>query len=83
MICFEVSLNQQVMFTAGVAEGLVTLNLIRYLISGTEECRLSVVATSRKADGNIDQPNWAELHPKVGDEITVKIVDRDECDPPQ
>ena len=102
MICFEVSLNGDVIYTAGVHEGLIALDLFHHQILGNAEGWLHVRGTTSKPAPasdlaprlqaalqhperklTVEQVNWGQRSVQVGDEITVKIVERTECDAPK
>ncbi len=98
MICFEVSLNGKASFTAGVPDGLLHLYLhsfggddgIRLDVGATSsEPAPSDLAPKLRAALQHPEPRrikherWFDQRVHLGDEITVKIVDRPECDPPK
>jgi hypothetical protein len=110
MICFEVSLNGDVIdaangdviYTAGVPYGVLVLNLVQFSVVGDAECRLQVRGTPNKPAGrddpaprlqtalqhpertqSVNQMQWEDRRVDVGDEFTVRIVDRTECDVPE
>jgi hypothetical protein len=90
MICFEVSLNGEMLCTAGVLDGSLHASLwrftdrgIRLHVDGTESCDVSDVAPKLREAFRHRRLEWIARQMKLGDEITVRIVDRPECDPPK
>jgi hypothetical protein len=101
MICFEVSLNGDMICTAGVHDGLLVLDLFHHQIGGNAEGCLQVRGTTSKPAASdlaprlqaalqhperrntLNQMTWGDRSVQVGDEITVRIVERTECDAPK
>jgi hypothetical protein len=96
MICFEVTLNGKVVCTAGMADGILHWNLTSF--GGNDGIRIDVGGTTSFERGDLApklqaalqrpepstavHPVWLDERVKLGDEITVRIVDLPESDPP-
>lgn len=102
MVCLEISLNGNVICTAGLEEGQVSAHILSPEGAHRSEGRLFVHgATSRppafagpdvapvlleamQRSFKISSVLWLEGQlVKVGDELTIRVVDRADSDPPK
>jgi hypothetical protein len=96
VICFEVLLNGKVVCTAGLSDGMLHLYMqsigrslgVRINVGGTTFRRPDDLAPKLQAALQQPEPElavhlkWLDERVNLGDEITVRIVERPECDPP-
>jgi hypothetical protein len=86
MECFELSVNGQRQYAAGVRGGLLHGHMLcAYLIPPGEQspklfAHVSFGGTDRDTG---DHLNWDMCHLKVGDEVLVRLVDQDAPDEPK
>ena len=97
MICFEVRVNGKVLCTAGVGDLGVLTAILKWVKREPNECPEDVEITEWSAEeldlsvgGSIGHGkhghtflDWIKDHGlSVGDEITIRILDQPQCDPP-
>jgi hypothetical protein len=99
MICLEVLLNGEVICAAGDESGSVSLGLFTdrnndsakihihgARIDATKNDDLAPkirAALQHPEPARIESLSWLDRTVMLGDEITIRIVERDKCDPPK
>jgi len=85
MICFDISLNGERLCIAGKKEATVLTSMLHLLKDKEfgEEVALEVGGMYERASGTAAHPKWIDHLPlKVGDEITIRIVESATADEP-
>jgi len=84
MIAFQVSLNGERLCTAGVGDKGVLSAIVTWVLRTADgvpsPSELSLSVGGLAADAHLEWP--APRHLAVGDEVTVRIVEAAEADPP-
>lgn len=83
MIAFEITLNGVRLGSAGIgAEGVLTaiLTWARRRGEDSGECSLAVGGMRSSPPAHVD---WLRQDLRAGDEVGIKVLDRDEVDPPR
>ncbi len=89
MICFEVSVNGNRLFTAGVPFGVLTAGLDAMTTPAAAAADAGVqslhlyIGGQTSARGLKEQVYWGRLKPlHVGDQVSIRIIASDRCDEP-
>lgn len=85
MIAFEVSVNGRVIQTVGAGEkGMIRTELMWACFtrqSGGDWSELQLSSRGMNGEGSAHL-SWDTWHCRTGDEVTIRIVERDAVDPP-
>jgi len=83
MLAFEVSLNGERLYLAGIHEWRCLSTRIEAIMMHQLRDPLRLITSvPRSADGPPNMLHWGTQALKVGDTITVKIIDSDDVDEP-
>ena len=87
MLCFEISVNGEKLCTAGVGESGVLTSILSWVQAqpeksqeGIREEKLYLSASGLKDD---EHSEWLRQKVKVGDEVTLRIIEATMPDEPQ
>ena len=96
MICLEVKINGENICKAGVEHDFGIVHAIVDWVKRdvdlfpkdkqptfiAEQMKLSVSGSATYGKDNSEELRWIKKNLSIGDEITIKIVEADTCDPP-
>ncbi|MDQ3818139.1 MAG: hypothetical protein M3362_10650 [Acidobacteriota bacterium] len=90
MTCFEVSINEKLVCTAGVNDVgilLAAVELVKRKLQSKDQRNRDYlklrVGGSETNDGHIEQLDWINRRVKAGDEIKIRIVEASRFDKPK